>query len=80
MNFCEATAHRINQLLTERKMTMYRLEIESGISHGSMDYIINQRNKNITLKSIALIAKGFNMSLIEFLDAPVFIDAFKDAE
>lgn len=53
-------------------MTLYRLEQKSGILHGSMMCIINGRNKNITLKTLMQISRGFDMTVIEFLDAPIF--------
>ena len=54
-------------------MTQYRLEVNSGIQHGSMQCIMNGRNKSVTLSTIMLIAEGFNMTLIEFLDDEIFI-------
>ena len=34
--------------------------------------IIGERNKNITLKTLIQISRGFNMSLIEFLSDDLF--------
>lgn len=53
-------------------MTQYRLEKLSGIQHGSMQCIMNGKNKTITLSSVIMIANGFNMSLIEFLNDDIF--------
>ena len=53
-------------------MSQYRLEQESGIQHGSMQCIMNGRNKTVTLSTIIMLAKGFNMSLTEFLDDEIF--------
>ncbi len=72
MNICKAVGLRISNLLTEKQMTLYKLEQNSGILHGTMMCIINERNKNITLKTIIQIAQGFNMTLIEFLDDKLF--------
>lgn len=72
MNICRAVGLRISDLLIKKKMTLYRLEQNSGILHGTMMCIMNERNKNITLKTIIQLARGFNMSLIEFLDDKLF--------
>ena len=72
MNICKAVGMRIGKLLKEHNMTLYRLEKNSGIYHGTMMCIINERNKNITLKTVMQIANGFNMTLIEFLDDKLF--------
>ena len=72
MTVSEAVAKRINKLLIEKGMTQYRLEQTSGIQHGSMQCIMNGRNKTVTLSTVIMIARGFDMTLLEFLDDPVF--------
>ena len=72
MTVNDAVAKRISKLLSEKEMTQYRLEQESGIQHGSMQCIMNGRNKTVTLSTVILLAKGFDMSFIEFLDDPIF--------
>lgn len=72
MTVCQAVAKRINQLLTERKMTQYRLEQNSGIQHGTMNGIMSARNKGIELNTVMMIARGFSMTVTEFLDDPIF--------
>ena len=72
MNICKAVKLRISNLLLERNMTLYRLEQKSGILHGTMMCIMNERNKNITMKTIYQLARGFDMSLLEFLNDKVF--------
>ena len=72
MTVNDAVAKRISKLLQEKDMSQYRLEQESGIQHGSMQCIMNGRNKTVTLSTVMMLAKGFNMSLVEFLDDEVF--------
>ncbi len=72
MTVNDAVANRISQLLSEKKMTQYRLELESGIQHGSLQCIMNGRNKTVTLSTVILLAKGFDMSLSEFLNDELF--------
>ena len=68
----DAVAKRISVLLKEKNMSQYRLEQESGIQHGSMQCIMNGRNKTVTLSTVLLLSKGFQMSPVEFLSDPVF--------
>ena len=56
----------------EKAMSQYRLEQESGIQHGSMQCIMNGRNKTVTLSTVIMLARGFNISLTEFLDDDLF--------
>ena len=68
----DAVAKRISKLLSEKDMSQYRLEQESGIQHGSMQCIMNGRNKTVTLSTVIMIARGFGISLSEFLNDDVF--------
>ena len=72
MTVNDAVAKRISTLLREKEMSQYRLEQESGIQHGSMQCIMNGRNKTVTLSTVMLLAKGFHMSLTEFLNDEIF--------
>ncbi|MBE6593777.1 MAG: helix-turn-helix transcriptional regulator [Ruminococcaceae bacterium] len=72
MTVNDAVAKRVSKLLIQKGMSQYRLEQESGIQHGSMQCIMNGRNKTVTLSTVIMLAKGFNMSLIEFLNDEIF--------
>lgn len=72
MTVNDAVAKRISKLLCEKGMTQYRLEQNSGIQHGSMQCIMNGRNKTVTLSTVILLAKGFDMPLTAFLDDELF--------
>lgn len=74
MNICKAVGLRISNLLLEKKMTLYRLEQKSSILHGTMMCIMNERNKNVTLKTIMQLARDFDMTLLEFLDDKLFTE------
>ncbi|MBO5047638.1 MAG: helix-turn-helix transcriptional regulator [Clostridia bacterium] len=80
MTVNDAVAKRISKLLAEKGMSQYRLEQETGIQHGSMQCIMNGRNKTVTLSTVILIARGFHMSLCEFLDDEVFSLAAPEEE
>ena len=72
MTVNNAVAIRITKLLKEKEMTQYRLEQDSFIQHGSMQCIMNGRNKTVTLSTVMMLARGFKISLLEFLDDDVF--------
>lgn len=58
--------------MREKGLTQYKLEKSSGIQHGSMQCIMNGRNKTVNLGTVIMIANGFGISLIEFLDCDLF--------
>lgn len=72
MTVCQAVAKRVRGLLAERKMSQYRLEQTSCIQHGTMNSIMSGRNGGIELNTVMMIAKGFGMTVVEFLDDPIF--------
>ena len=72
MTVNNAVAKRISALLREKNMSQYRLEQRTGIQHGSMQCIMNGRNKTVTLSTVIIIARGFDISLTEFLDDEIF--------
>ena len=72
MTVNDAVAMRIISLLREKNMSQYRLEQKTEIQHGSMQCIMNGRNKTVALSTAIIIASGFDMPLTEFLNDSVF--------
>ncbi len=72
MTINDAVAKRIYKLLKEKNMTNYKLERKSGILHGALDRIMNGQNKTVTFTTIYKLARGFDMTIYEFLDDDVF--------
>lgn len=69
-----ALALRISELLKEKKMTRYRLAMNSGVTHSTLKNIIHETVKDNLLSTTILIACGFNMTVSEFLDSPLFLE------
>ena len=72
MTINDAVAMRVLRLLHQKGMTQYRLEQDAGILHGSMDRIVQSKNKTITVTTLYRLARGFNMTIQEFMDDEVF--------
>jgi len=69
----DAVAKRVTQLLAEKKMTQYRLEQQSGIQHGHMQWIMSGKSRTVTLSTVMMLANGFGMTVIEFLNNDMFL-------
>lgn len=69
-----AVALRITELLRERKITQYRLAMNSGITHSTLKNIIHETVKDNLLSTVILIASGFNMTASEFLNSSLFLE------
>ena len=64
----DAVAKRVVNLLTQ-----YRLEQNSGIQHGHMQWIMSGKSKTVTLSTVMMLANGFGMTVLEFLDDDMFL-------
>lgn len=71
-NVNHALALRIKELLEEKKMTRYKLALESGVPHSTLKNIMHETIKNNLLSTAILIANGFGMTISEFLDNSLF--------
>ena len=71
-NVNHALALRIKELLEEKKMTRYKLAMESGVSHSTLKNIMHETIKDNLLSTTILIANGFGMSVSKLLDSPLF--------
>ena len=69
-----AVALRISQLLREKRITQYRLAMNSGVTHSTLKNIIHETVNDNLLSTIILIAGGFDMTVSEFLDSPLFLE------
>ena len=80
MTVNDAVATRILQLLTQKNMTQYRLEQQSGIQQGHMLWILNRKSKTVTLSTVMIIANGFGMTALELLADDLFLYKNLDVE
>lgn len=68
----KAIAYKISNLLIEHKLTRYKLCKKACISEQALKHILDERNKDIKLSTLYLIADAFGMSLAEFFDDKLF--------
>ncbi len=80
MTVNDAVAKRIAKLLAEKNITQYRLEQLSGIQHGHMQWIMSGKSKTVTLSTVMMIAHGFGMTVLEFLNDESFLYENLDVE
>ena len=73
-NVNRAVALRISQLLKEKNISQYRLAMNSGVTHSTLKNIMHETVKDNLLSTVILIAGGFDMTVSEFLDSPLFLE------
>lgn len=69
---CHALSSRIEELLKQKKMTRYALAMNSGVPHSTLKNIMLGTVKNNLLSTTIMIARGFDMTVSQFLDSPLF--------
>ena len=74
MTIAEACRIRIEQLCSERNITLNKLAIISGITQSTLNNIVSGRNKSTTVSTIKKICDGIEISIIEFFTSPLFED------
>ena len=72
MTVNDACAKKIIKLMQAKKITQYRLEKDSGVTHGAMTRILMGVNNTITLTTLFKICRALDISPIEFLDDELF--------
>ena len=72
MKLQKAVALTIGELLIKNKISRYALCKRTCLPEQTLKNIIDERNKDIKLSTLAQIASGFDMSLEEFFALPIF--------
>ena len=62
MTVNDACAKKIIKLIQAKKITQYRLEKDSGVTHGAMNRILMGKNNTITLTTLFKICLALEIS------------------
>lgn len=74
MQLSDAIRKRINNLLKVKKMNLWKLYKATGVPASTLSYFMNKKRELITLKTLLHICEGFNITIREFFDDPIFDD------
>ena len=72
MNTKEAVARRIQELCAERNIAINTLANISGVAPSTVYSMLNEKSQNPGVVSIKKLCDGFEISLREFFDSPIF--------
>ena len=72
MNVSQAVAERIRQILAEKKMTQYRLEMNFGLSKWTLVSLMYARYKGVNLTTLIVVIRTLGVSVEEFFASPLF--------
>ena len=69
----EVVIDRINHYLNGPVQTQYTLAEISGVPYPTIKSIMQRRTKGITLKTVVMLARAFQVSVSEFFNDESFI-------
>lgn len=67
-----AISNRITCLCRKNDLSPNKLAAICGLRQSTISNILNGNSKNPTIASLKRISEGFNISLSEFFDDPIF--------
>ena len=68
----EAIVDRLLTYMGERNLTQYKLSQISGVPFPTLKSIMQGRTKDISLKTVIMLAEGLGLKVSEFLDSENF--------
>lgn len=74
MDTYTATKNRLLELLGEKKMSIHKLAMESGIAPSSIKNILYGKSQNPGVVTIKKLCDGLGITLVDFFNTDVFIN------
>lgn len=78
MQLSDATRKRIQQLLKQNDMKLFDLSKTAGIALPTISDFLKNDTKNLRMDTMLHICEGFNITLKEFFDNPLFDEVFSE--
>lgn len=70
MTYSDAIIKRLNDLCSEKNITINKLATLSGITQSTVDNLMKGKTKNPKLKTLHKLSIGLGMTISELLDFP----------
>lgn len=71
-NKCKAVSLRLYELLSEKKMTIYKLYKNSGLDRDNVYNLVRGKNADVKLSTLEAICETIGISLEEFFRSKYF--------
>lgn len=72
MKINQAFSLRIREILKQKRMSQYQLEMHSGLYHSTLSCFLICRYSSANIKTIFLIIQALDITILEFFDSPLF--------
>lgn len=78
MELSQAIKERIINLANDKKITLHKLSLKSGIPYSTLNSFMNGKCKSPNLATILHLCEGFGIELKEFFSDIIFKDVEDD--
>ncbi len=72
MKVSKAISIRLREILKQKGITQYRLELSAGIPHSTMMGIMNATRESCNVKTLIVIIRTLGITVSEFFDSDLF--------
>lgn len=66
MDFSDLVALKLDEILKEKGITLYKLQDLTGVYTSTVSQFLTRKTKTIRLENLVYICEGLNISLDEF--------------
>ena len=80
MKVSQAVADRIREILAEKGMSVYKLEINSGLPKGTVNSLMYARYRGVNLTTLIVIIRTLGISIDEFFKSSLFSEENLDID
>lgn len=80
MKVSQAVAERIREILAEKGMSVYKLEINSGLPKGTVNSLMYTRYRGVNLTTLIVIIRTLGISIDEFFKSSLFSEENLDID
>lgn len=78
MKLNQAVSIRLEELLRQQNMTQYQLSMKTGVPKSTIHNIVQCSYDSVKLRIIHELCQGFQISITEFFQSPLFDEANLD--
>ena len=78
MQLSDATRIRIKQLLKQNNMKLFDLSKAAGVCLPTISDFMKNDTKNLRMDTMLHICEGFNITLKDFFDDPIFEEVISE--
>ena len=80
MKVSQAVSTRIREILAQKNITQCRLEMNSGLSKGTLTSLMYARYNGVNLTTLLVVIRTLGISVDEFFKSPLFDEENLDLE